>query len=276
MCIGNDSIMKLLGDEYQTSQIVFLRYLFATLFMIPCMVLRGGRQSFYTNHLAMHIFRAILLSAGIAMYCFSLSRLPLSTVITVNFTIPIFTLLFAFIFLKEKITRAKIVATIAGFIGILITAEPTRTGFASYVIIILVTSSMMFAALDVINKKFVIREGILTMLFYTAIATLLFSTIPAAISWKPVGQADFGLFVLLGIGADLLLYCILKAFEKVDISTIAPFRYVEFLLSVIIGLVLFDESPTLSTIIGVCVIIPSTLYITLAETKADHSPSSCC
>ncbi len=276
VCICNDSLMKLLGNNYPTSQVVFLRYLFATVSLIPCMIMRGGRSMFYTHHWIMHIFRAVLLSLGIAMYCFSLSKLPLSTVITVNFTIPIFTLILAFIFLKEKINRPKIIATIAGFFGILITSEPTSNGFASYAIIILIVSSIMFAALDIVNKKFVIQEGVLTMLFYTAVATLLLTSIPAMLNWQTVTLRDMILFCLLGIGANLLLYCILKAFEKVDVSSLAPFRYVEFLLSVVIGFIFFNEVPTLATIIGVCIITPSTLYIVLSETKTDLQGSSCC
>ncbi|MDE6432523.1 MAG: DMT family transporter [Opitutales bacterium] len=276
MCIGNDSIMKLLGDKYPTSQIVFLRYLFATISIVPCMVAYGGKQLFHTKHITVHVLRAALLSAGIAMYCFSLGKLPLSTVITINFTIPIFTLLLAFIFLKEAITRAKIIATLAGFVGIVITAEPTNTELTSYAIVTLIASSIVFATLDVINKKFVIHEKILTMLFYTAVATLMFTVIPAWLSWQPVNNIDSLLFILLGVGANLLLYCILKAFERVDISSIAPFRYVEFLLSVVIGLAFFHEIPTLATIIGVCIIIPSTLYIVLSETQPTHKSSSCC
>lgn len=275
VCIGNDSIMKLLGNNYQISQIMFLRYLFATISILPCMVLHDGRRSFFTKYPTIHIARAALLSIGITMYCFSLTKLPLSTVITINFTIPIFTLILAFIFLKENVTRPKIIATLVGFVGIMITAEPTRANFASYAIIILLASSVMFAVLDIMNKKFVIQEGILTMLFYTAIATTAFCAIPAWLSWKSLALFDLMLFVFLGIGANLLLYCILKAFERVDISSIAPFRYIEFLLSMIIGFVLFHEIPTLSTIIGACIIAPSTLYIVLAETKLNNQASCC-
>lgn len=267
VCIGNDSIMKSLGGRYQTMQIIFLRYLFAIVSLLPCMF---NRQAFYSQHLIMHFCRAIMLTLGIAMYCFSLAYLPFSTVITVNFTIPIFTLILAYIFLKEKINKSKIIATVAGFIGIWITTRSMST-FASWATIMLVASAVMFAALDVINKKFVVQEGILTMLFYTAIFTLMLTVLPAWNSWNAVLMKDWMAFIMLGFGANLLLFCILKAFAKVDVSSIAPFRYIEFILSVIVGFTFFNEIPTKETMIGVSIIVPSTLYIILSNVKEDHS-----
>jgi S-adenosylmethionine uptake transporter len=209
-----------------------------------------------------------MLVSAIALYCISLDKLPLSTVIAVNFTIPIFTLLLAYIFLKERIGKAELLATLACFVGICIVSEPTNLDFASYAIAILVFSSIIFAGLDVINKKFVVKEGILTMLFYTAIVTLALIAVPAWIYWGEVKRTDWIFFVLLGCGANLLLYCILKAFERVEVSAIAPFRYIEFILSAVVGFLFFDEIPPWGTTLGACIIIPSTLYIILAESRS--------
>ncbi|MDR0595350.1 MAG: DMT family transporter [Puniceicoccales bacterium] len=267
VCIFNDSVTKLLVGNYGVAQIVFLRYLFATISLIPCMVIRGS-HTFKTRHGVIHSIRAIMLALAIAMYCFSLDKLPLSTVITINFTIPIFTLLLAYVFLKEKIGRVKLVATLASFIGIWITSEPANANFASHAIVILVLSSIMFAALDVINKKFATKEDTLTMLFYTAIVTLIVVAMPTWVSWGNVQAADWIFFILLGCGANLLLYCILKAFKQVTVSAVAPFRYIEFILSAVVGFFCFGEIPTRGTVLGACIIIPSTLYIILAESRS--------
>lgn len=215
----------------------------------------------------MHFIRAIMLTLAISLYCFSLNKLPLSTVIIINFTIPIFTLLLAYVFLKETMDIPRLLATLLCFAGICITSEPTNANFATYAILILILSAVMFAGLDVINKKFVAKEGILTMLFYTAVVTLALIAIPAWVYWEKVQITDWFFFALLGCGANLLLYCILKAFERVSVSAIAPFRYIEFILSAVIGFLCFDEIPTWSTVAGACVIIPSTLYIVLTESK---------
>jgi S-adenosylmethionine uptake transporter len=264
VCIFNDSVMKLLGGQYAISQVIFLRYLFATLSLIPCM-LANGRHTFKTRHCAIHSVRAVMLVLAIWMYCFSLKELPLSTVITVNFTIPMFTLLLARMLLGEKIGRTRLIATLLGFVGICVTAEPANVNFASSAILILVFSSVLFAGLDVINKKFVIKEGILTILFYTAIVTLALVFIPALANWECVRMIDWALFALLGIGANLLLYCVLNAFKCVEISAIAPFRYIEFILSIVVGFLFFNEIPPPGTLIGACIIIPSMLYIVLFE-----------
>jgi S-adenosylmethionine uptake transporter len=230
-------------------------------------MLAQGYHTFRTRHSIMHFTRAIMLTLAISMYCFSLNKLPLATVIIINFTIPIFTLLLAYIFLKETIGMPRLLATLVCFVGICVTSEPTNANFATYAILILIFSAVMFAGLDIINKKFVMREGILTMLFYTAVVTLALIAIPAWIRWEKVQIMDWIFFILLGCGANLLLYCILKAFERVAVSAIAPFRYIEFILSAAVGFLCFGEIPTWSTVGGACVIIPSTLYIILAESR---------
>ena len=62
------------------------------------------------------------------------------------------------------------------------------------------------------------------MIFYTALFTTLIAAVPAYLSWVAPSVAQLGLFAVLGAGANLLLYCLLKSFDLVDASALAPFR----------------------------------------------------
>ena len=265
ICIFNDSIMKFFGSEYSTFEIVFLRYLFATVSLVPFIL--KSRAHFRTKSILIHIVRGMLLFSGIALYCYGLSGIPFSTAVTINFTIPIFTIILATIFLKERATKAQIIATIIGFIGIYIIVEPANAGFRTHIALLMLASSFIFATLDVINKKLVSRESILSMLFYTAIAAVLFATYPAIKHWHPVKYQHLIFFAILGVGANVLLFCILKAFARIDVSAVAPFRYVEFLLSALVGFMFFKEIHSIATLCGSAVIIPSTLYVIKSEIK---------
>jgi len=72
---------------------------------------------------------------------------------------------------------------------------------------------------------------------------------------------------VLGAGANLLLYCLLKSFSLVDASALAPFRYTELMFSAAVGALIFSEIPAVTTLIGAAVIIPSTLYVVWAENR---------
>src|SRR5690606_35889185 len=50
--------------------------------------------------------------------------LPLASVFALEFTMPIWVAFFAFLFLKERLTTPRILATIGGFIGVLVIVRP--------------------------------------------------------------------------------------------------------------------------------------------------------
>ena len=102
--VGNDVIMKYTGTTLGVWQVVFLRFFFATLTMLPVM-LASGVSSFKTDRIPLHVARSVLLAAGIALYCNGLAVAPIAVVTTLNFTIPLFTLVMARVFLKRRSTR---------------------------------------------------------------------------------------------------------------------------------------------------------------------------
>ncbi|MDR2779201.1 MAG: DMT family transporter [Puniceicoccales bacterium] len=265
--VANDTIMKFLGTGYSLGQIVCLRYGFATLFLALFGVRGKNIKGMFMRMPKLHIIRAIFLLLAMSLYCQGLHKLPIATVMSLNFAIPLFILVFARIFLKEKIRRDSVVATIIGFVGVYCIFEPTNEGFSTLAAILLLLSSMLFAALDIVNKKFVGDEGVFQMVFYTAIITFIFSLPFALHAWILPSLRDIVLFIMLGGGANLLLYCILKAFEKVNVSMVAPFRYLELILAVGVGFFLFNEIPSKNTICGSLVIITSTIYIVYAGIK---------
>tara|TARA_B100001248_G_scaffold132039_2_gene99211 strand:- start:14943 stop:15893 length:951 start_codon:yes stop_codon:yes gene_type:complete len=263
--ISNDALTKHLGQELHSVQITFLRFLFGTLSLLPFM-LYYGKDAFYTSRLGMHVFRGGLLFGGIALFCYGLVIAPMTVVTTLNFTIPLFTLVLAMFFLSERVGAARWIATIVGFVGVIVVLEPTHVDFNPQTMLLLL-SAAMFATLDVFNKKFVVKESMLAMLFYTALFTTLIGLVPAIAVWKTPSLLELGIFFCLGCGANLLLYCLLKAFSNTDASALAPFRYVELMLAAATGFFVFGEIPKVATLLGAAIIIPSTLFVVWQDAK---------
>ena len=263
--VGNDVIMKYTGSTLGVAQVVFLRFAFATLTMLPVM-LASGKDSFKTDRIPLHIARSVLLAAGIYMYCKGLAIAPIAVVTTLNFTIPLFTLVMARIFLKETVDATRWIGTLVGFAGVMVVMQPGGAAFNPSWLVVLV-SAAMFASLDVLNKVFVGKESFWAMIFYTAFFTTIIAAVPAAMSWVAPTSLQLGLLAVLGAGANLLLYCLLKSFSMVDASALAPFRYTELMWSAAVGFVVFAEVPALATLMGAAIIIPSTLYVVWKENQ---------
>ena len=125
----------------------------------------------------------------------------------------------------------------------------------------------MFAVLDIVNKKYVVKESLIAMLLYSNLATLLF-TIPFLIGdFVMPTEKQLVLLFILGAGANMLLYFLLKAFALADASYLVPFRYTEILIAGLMAYIFFGEKLHDNTIIGALFIIPSTLFISYRASK---------
>ncbi|OJU73451.1 MAG: hypothetical protein BGO07_04935 [Alphaproteobacteria bacterium 40-19] len=265
----NDLIMKYVGSEIGAQQIIFTRFLSSTLILLP-FVLHQRFQGISTpqTSILLHVLRSFLLYIGMVLWCFGLCRVPMATATSINFTIPIFILIFARLFLKEQLSFGKIVATILGFLGTLIVINRWNWGCiqGSWTVNVggieaLLLSAMLFSLLDVVNKRFVNQESTLDMLFYSGFFVTLFSSVPASIDWVPPSTSALIALGVLGVTGNMILYCLLKAFSYVDISSVAPYRYLELILSSYLGYIVFSEIPRTTTAIGSMLIAVSTLIV---------------
>lgn len=267
---ANDILMRILGSRLDSMEVVFFRFLMGMLILLPFMLRQKG--SFKTTRPFVHVTRSLLGFLAVAGWGYAVTSIHLTAVTTISFTVPLFVLPLAIIFLKEKVGLQRALATLIGFIGILVVVNPK--GFSlEPAMIILLCSALMFATLDIIAKKMVMQESMLAMLFYFSAGTSLAGLIPAILVWKTPTTLELILLICLGVGANLIQYCLLKAFRATEVSALAPYRYVELIFSSIFGYLLFQEIPTSATLIGALIIIPSTLYIAYYENKKSKQQS---
>lgn len=261
----NDVISKYAGVRLHSYEITFFRFLFGTITLIP-FVFYYGFETLKTSRPMVHFMRGLLLFVGIAGWTYGLSIAPVTTATVVSFTVPIFVLILGVFFLKERIIWQRWVVTIIAFAGLVITLDPNADDFNPEVFIF-VGSAVCFAILDIINKNFVIKESMISMLFYSAIITALLSLPFALQYWISPSIEELALLFLLGASANLILFFLLKAFALADATALAPYRYFELVVSASIAYIVFQEIPNEATIWGSIVVIPSTLFIIYSEKK---------
>lgn len=267
--VTNDVLMRFLGERLHVVQIVFFRFLFSMLSVLPFMV--GKKLTlFKTSDPKMHFWRAVLGVGAIGMCCYSVNVMPLSENTTIMFAEPLFFLPMAVLFLHEKVDISRWLATTIGFVGLMIILRPGTEAFR-FVALAPVTAAIFFAILNVFAKKMVSNEHTLTMLFYFGLGTTLAAFVPLLFIWQTPTIKELIFLIILGIGANLIQVCLFRAFSSTEASALMPFRYVEFIFSALFGFLFFTEIPTLWTITGALLIIASTFYISYVETvKEKH------
>ena len=193
----------------------------------------------------------------------------MTTTTLMSFTVPIFVLVLAPFFLHERVTRPMWLATLMGFGGIVLVLSPSQWAFHSAALY-LVLAAFLFGLLDIINKKYVTQEPLLCMLFYSNLVATVLLAWPALAAGPLPSTHALGWLLLLGVGSNLILYCLLKAFTLANASSLAPFRYLEWVISMAVGYVLFHELPTAHSYLGAAIIIPATLLIVYAQSQSQE------
>ncbi|KAF8818489.1 DMT family transporter [Rickettsia endosymbiont of Cardiosporidium cionae] len=261
----NDVLSKHIASYFHTSQMTFFRFLFCAITLAP-FILYNGMGILKTNVMHIHILRSGLLAIGIFSWNYAISIIKVSTATSISFTIPIFTLVFSFFVLKEKISYTRLIMTCVVFLGLIVTLEPGSAKF-QLIIVVFVLSAASFAMLDIINKKFILMDSFITVIFYSSLFPSLVSFPFALVHWAPPNIYDIVSFFLLGINSNLMIFCMFKAFTKTDVSALAPYRYIELFISAVIAYFVLNEIPNLSTIYGILIIMPATFMILQADRK---------
>ena len=233
----NDVISKYTGLRLHSYEITFLRFLFGTVTLTP-FIWYYGIGTLKTSRPFVHFIRGVLLFLGIAGWTYGLSIAPITTGTVITFTIPIFVLILGVFFLSERIIWQRWLVTIVAFAGIAITLGLNAEDFNPE-ILVFVASAVGFAILDIFNKKFVIKESMISMLFYSAMITTLLAFPFALQYWIMPTIEELILLFVLGMSANLILFFILKAFTYADATAVMPYRYLELLMSVVIPSTLF-------------------------------------
>ncbi|WP_253303108.1 MULTISPECIES: DMT family transporter [unclassified Wolbachia] len=264
--VVNDTISKCLGLHLQSFEIIFFRFLFSTITLIP-FIFYYGIGVCKTSRISIQITRGALLFCGMTLWTYGLTICPIVTATIIGFSIPLFVMLLAIPFLEENIIWQRWVVAVIGFIGIAITTKAYSEDFNPKILIFIV-SALIFATLDVLNKKFVMKESIISILFYSALTTTIFSTPSLLFYWHMPSLLELILLLILGISSNLILFFMLKAFALTDATALAPYRYIELIISAIVAYVIFNELPDKSALYGTLILIPSTLFIAYSEGKA--------
>ncbi|WP_265022214.1 DMT family transporter [Wolbachia endosymbiont (group B) of Ischnura elegans] len=264
--VANDTISKYLSLHLQSFEITFFRFLFTTITLVPFMFYYGI-EAFKTSQISIQITRGALLFCGMVLWTYGLTTFPIVTATIISFSIPLFVILLAIPLLKENIIWQRWIVTIIGFVGIAIATKAHSEDFNPKILIFIV-SALIFAILDILNKKLVIKESVISMLFYSTLTTTIFSTPPLLFYWHMPSLSELILLLILGISSNLILFFMLKAFALTDATALAPYRYIELIISAIVTYVIFNELPDKSALYGTLILIPSTLFIAYSEGKA--------
>lgn len=232
--------------------------------MLGTTMVIAARGGFATKRPALQVARG-LTSLGVwYLYYVSFLVLDMALASTLTFSTSLFVALLAAPLLGEKLGVARWLATLVGFAGVVIAAGVTPGSFEPAVLLG-IASAALAAVLVIMNRILVRTEKTPTIMFYIGVVTTL-GTLPFAIAnWQPL--SDTGLMLLAGAGfvGASGMWLTIEAYRAGEVSALAPFPYLRLVFAVAAGFLVFSEIPTWNTVLGMTIIVASTIYVARAE-----------
>ena len=246
--------------DYPIGQVLFFRGFFGIIFyffIIP----RERLHNFYkTNRPGLHFLRCISGLIALVAIFIALRKLPLATVVSISFAAPIFTTIFSIFLLSEKVGIYRWLAVLVGFIGILIITEPGISNLNIYYIFpIIFCLGLSYVAITLRQLSTTEPVWLISLFFSIAITFLSFLTLP--FGWVMPSFNHFLILSLVGIFGGVSNLWLSQSYKYSEVSLVTPLKYLTLVFAIIFGYFIWDEIPTIKTLIGALLVIVSTLII---------------
>ncbi|MEZ5925145.1 MAG: DMT family transporter [Hyphomicrobiaceae bacterium] len=259
-----DASAKYMASAIPALELVWARYLFQVVVLLPIGLGRLGPALFRSNNPRLQIARSLILTVGTCLFFAALRFMPLADTLAVFFISPILTTMLSPLVLGEQVGPWRWGAVVLGFLGALLVIRP---GFAEINpgIVLAVGSGLTYATYALITRKLAGTDPPLVTLNVTGIVGAAAASIALPFVWVSPSMLQWGLMALMGVVSAIGHFLIVMAYERTSASGLAPFAYAEIISATALGYWLFDDFPAAVTWLGIAIIMASGIIIAWRE-----------
>jgi drug/metabolite transporter (DMT)-like permease len=265
--VANDTCVKLAGETLPLGEIIFLRNLAATFYILTFAALFGGltlpREApwrLLNLRMAVEAFSTLtFLSALLAM--------PIGDVTALAQFTPLAMTAAAAVILKEPVGWRRWAAIFAGLAGVMLIARPGTSAF-SPAALILAAAVVLVIARDLITRQIPASVPTLTLTLMSASITA-----PAGLLLLPFETwvwPDARVALLLAAGGAFLTMAyamIVVAMRAGDVGVVAQFRYAVILFALLSGWIFWGDTPDKIQALGIAILTLAGLYTVQRERR---------
>ena len=252
-------MIRMANNEVHILEIVFFRYLFSLLIMVPW-VLRLGVSGLKAKNIPLLFTRSISSYIAAILWFASMIYLPLTEATALGYTTPLFVTLGAVLFLNEVVGKQRWFALGIGFAGILVILRPGSATFAMPAL--LAIGGAIFIACSALLVKILNKTDTPDIIvLYMAIFSTPISLIAVLFVWKTPSYEALAWLFGIGLFSTIGHLAYTRSFAAANASVVLPYDYMRLLMVAAVGYGFFKEIPDIWTWVGGCIIIISTFYI---------------
>ncbi|MEO1160680.1 MAG: DMT family transporter [Pseudomonadota bacterium] len=240
--------------EIDAFQVMELRALIGIVLIYPLVHMHGGLKSMKTAYPARHLGRNVVHYGAQYSWFVALGLIPLAQVISIEFTMPIWTAILAVVFLGERMNAWKIAAILFGILGVLIIVRP-EAGSIDPGQAWALASSLGFAVSVVMIKALTRTDSVVRILFWMLVIQAILGAVPAYLVWQPVPTHLWGFMLAVAFCGTFSHYCMTRAMQYADATVVVPMDFIRVPATAIAGWLIYAEGIDAFTVAGATLIL---------------------
>lgn len=253
--------VKLSSGHIPTMEQVFARN-FVTLIWGLFIIAKSKDPAFGKKENRFALFlRAILGYIGVVGYFFATTHMNVADASLLQRSSPFFTILFAAIFLKDKLNRKQIAALLIAFFGALLVINPSFNLQKAIPAVVGLISAVGAGGAYVVINHLKGKESNATIIFVFSLLSCVLSLIFGAADFVMPSTIDWLMLLGISVTAALGQITLTQAYKMAAPGEISIINYLGIVFSAGLGFVFLNELVSARSLVGMILIFAAALLL---------------
>lgn len=268
--------VKLAAEWFSSVELVFYRSLFGLLVVLGMLTLHRGPRAMtrvFGPHLKLHLRRGVVGFIALATFFYSLTVLPMSVAITLNYTSPLFLTLMMPLWLKESIRPAQYAAVALGFTGVVLLLRPWEAhGDLTAGLIGLFSGLMAGVAYVHVRALGQLQEPEWrTVFWFAAVASVGAALLASVQGWHGDILPHLHLLFVLGLTATVGQLAMTRAYRRGQTAVVAAFSYSTVIFSSLLDVIIWKEDIAATAWAGMAITVVAGVWAAMLNIRTENT-----
>lgn len=233
--------------------------------IISYLDVKRKRISIWGNNKTLLLARGAVGTMALMCVYYAVTTLPLAEATILQYIHPVFTAILAVIFLKERVQISTLICIIFCLIGVFVMVSPTMSlesasSLPLFSILIAISGAFISAIAYVIVRNLSHTEDPSVIIFYFPLVALPVSLLLIGEDFVFPNWHITLMLVFIGIFTQCGQIGLTKAMQTQTAGKASAYSYVQIIFSILLGVIFFNEVPSIWTYIGGSLIVVGALF----------------
>ena len=262
--------VKIIDNRIPIYELVFFRSLISL--FITSLIINKKNINPWGKNKPLLILRGLLGTIALVCIFYAIKNMPLNISTVIQYTYPIFISIFAGVLINEKITKNLIIASITGWLGILIILNPYQLSSLNieldkFTVLIAFLGAISTALAYITVKKLSSTEDIFIIIKYFPLISVITLSPIVFFNWVTPNINDLIWIIGIGMFTQAGQTFLTIGLKKLPTSEAARINYLQVLFGSLWGILFFNELININFIFGAVLVLLGTIISTSKKLK---------